>query len=84
MAAVVGRHQIFERELGVFLSGRKAGVTEQFLDRAEIGAVAQKVCGEGVPQGVGVEGRVAGEQQRIAFHEPLHAARGQSPASCIE
>src|SRR5580693_3205 len=38
---VVDGHQIDQRDLRVFLRGGKARVSQQLLDRAEIGAVGQ-------------------------------------------
>ena len=37
-------------DFGVDLGGRQAGVAEKFLDDAEIGAIAQKMGGEGMAE----------------------------------
>src|SRR5712691_11487931 len=50
---VVDVHQLPDRDLGVFLGGGEARVTEHFLNGAQVGALAQQVGGEGVAQGVG-------------------------------
>src|SRR5580700_9149771 len=58
---VVDGHQIDQRDLRVFLCGGKARVSQQLLDRAEIGAVGQQVRGVGVAEAVRVSGIFAAE-----------------------
>ncbi len=51
-ALVVDLHQLVEVDVGVLLRRRQAGVAEQLLDRAQVGAGAEQVGGEAVAQGV--------------------------------
>ncbi len=47
-------------DVGVDLGGGDVGVSEEFLDDAEVGAAGEEVGGEGVAEGVGVDGADAG------------------------
>src|SRR5262245_23491213 len=38
MRCVVHAHQVYERDLRIFLGGREAGVAQQFLNGAEVGS----------------------------------------------
>jgi len=66
---VVDRHQIRKGHLRVLLRRRQSGVTQEFLNGPEVRAVAEKVGGVGVPETVGVNGRVAGQQSGVEFHD---------------
>jgi hypothetical protein len=50
MGARVGLQQKLAVDLSVALRGRKARVSEQLLDRPQIGAGAEQMRGEGVPE----------------------------------
>ena len=50
MGAVVGLEQMRAVDLGIALRGRQAGVAEQFLDGAQIGAGAKQMRGEGMAE----------------------------------
>ncbi len=69
---VVNRLQVLERDLRVFLSGRKPRVPQQLLNRPQIGPIAQQVGRVSVPEAVRVNGRIARHQQRIQLHQPPH------------
>lgn len=45
---VVDSFEAFDGDVGVELGGRHAGVTEEFLDHAEVGAAFEEVGGRGV------------------------------------
>lgn len=47
-------------DVGVDLGGGDVGVSEEFLDDAEVGAAGEEVGGEGVAEGVGVDVAEAG------------------------
>jgi hypothetical protein len=50
MGSGVGLEQMLAVDLGIALGGREARMAEQLLDGAEIGAGAEQMRGEGVPQ----------------------------------
>ena len=52
MGLGVDGHQAVAVDLGIDLRGREAGVAEQLLDLAQIGARRQEVGGEGMAQRV--------------------------------
>ena len=43
-------------EVGVYLGGGDGGMTEHFLNGAEVGAAFDEVCGKGVSEGVRTDG----------------------------
>ena len=43
--------------MSVTLGGGEVGVTQQLLDRSQVGASVEQVRGEGVTEGVGMGGR---------------------------
>src|SRR5262245_4744153 len=50
VGAGVGLEQMLAIDLGIALRGREAGMAQQLLDGAEIGAGAQQMRGEGMPE----------------------------------
>ena len=84
MRLVVDGHQVRERDLGIFLRGGELRVAEQFLDGAQIGAVAQKVRGVGVAQAVRMNGRIARDHAGVEFHDAARAAIGEPAAAMIQ
>ena len=64
MKLPVDRPQAVAVDVGVLLRRADAGVAEQFLHRAQVGAAGEQVRGEAVPQRVradlGVAGRPGG------------------------
>src|SRR5438128_1994820 len=71
---VVGFHQSAEVDVRVALRRREARMTEQLLDGAQIGARAEQVGREGVPERV--RSRFVGASRRE--HVTLHVARDAS------
>ena len=71
---------MFLIHLGIDLRGREIGVAEQFLDFAQITAIAQKMGGEAVAKGV--RGGGVGQTQRTAqaLHDQLNDARRKTLA----
>ena len=53
MALSVNFQKVLEIEMGVFLRGRQAFVTEKLLDHSQIRPPAQKMRGKGMPEGMG-------------------------------
>ena len=49
---IVYGHQVGERNLGVLLGGGEARVTQQLLNRAQVGAIGQQMRGVGVAEAV--------------------------------
>ena len=49
---VVDLHQVVNTDMGVFLGGRERGVTEEFLDGAQISAPFQHMGSEGMSEGM--------------------------------
>lgn len=64
-------------DVGINLSCGDGGVAEDFLDRAQISAICQKVSGHSVSHGV--RGNVSRNpcHESILFYEPLDGAGSQ-------
>src|SRR5438876_1841018 len=84
MRAIIDRDQIGERHLRVLLGSGQSGVAQQFLNRAQIGAVGQQVCCISVPETVRVYGGVSCQERSVELHDDLRAAPGQPPAAMVE
>src|SRR5579864_1990478 len=52
VGGAVGADQALGVDFGIDLRRRQRGMTEQFLDRAEVAAAGEQVRGEGMPQRV--------------------------------
>ena len=71
-------------EVGVALRGAELRVAEQLLNRPQVGAGAEQMGREGVPQGVWTDAlRNRGCARRLA-HDAIDAARGQAAALEIQ
>lgn len=55
------RPEVVFRHMSVHLCGREVCVSEQFLNRSEIGPTLQKVRGKGMAEGVRVQRAAVGE-----------------------
>ena len=55
MGLVVDFAEVAPRDVGVDLGGGEAGVAEEFLDGAQVGAGLEQVGGEGVAERVGAD-----------------------------
>src|ERR1035438_5421507 len=62
----------------------EAGVAEEFLDGAQVGAIGQQVGGVGVAEAVGVHGGVAGEVGGVEFDDATDAARRETGMAVVE
>ena len=67
----------------VALRGAEARVTEKFLNRAQVGATLQQMCGERVPQGVRADASTCTACSDIAPHEAIDAPHGQSSPAIV-
>lgn len=81
---IVDGHEVVQRDAGVALGGGELGVAEEFLDGAEVGAVAEQVGGVGVAEGVGVKARVAVGKEPVFLDEQLDAAGGEAGAAAVD
>ena len=81
---IVDGHEVVQRDARVALGGRELGVAEEFLDRAEVGAVAEQVGGVGVTESMGVEAGVAVGEETVFFDEQLDAAGGETGAAAVD
>ncbi len=81
---IVDGHEVVQRDAGVALGGGELGVAEEFLDGAEVGAIAEQMGGVGVAEGVGVEAGVAVGEEAVFFDEQLDAAGGETGAAAVD
>ena len=80
---VIDFHDVFHRELGVPLGGRKSFMAKHFLDGSQVRTLLQHVGAEGVAQGVRVDvGRKSFRNSNL-LHYPADAAGGQARATQI-
>src|SRR5437764_15478559 len=73
----VGLEQLRCVDVRVALSGAQAGVAEELLYRAKVGAGFQQVGRERVPQRMRADAVARAERGHVAAHELVHASRGQ-------
>src|SRR5262249_10375623 len=83
MGAIIDSGQVAQRNLSVFLSGRQPRVAQQFLNGAQIGAIGKQVRRVGVPEAVGVRGRIAGQMRGVELDDEANATRAQPVAERI-
>src|SRR5262245_18245400 len=81
MGLIVFSPKMFERYVGVFLRGGEAGMSQQFLDRPEIGAPFEKMRRESMTQGMGRQAPAGRQEQTRPFNEALDIARIQPVAA---
>ncbi len=81
---IVDGHEVVQRDARVALGGGELGVAEEFLDGAEVGAVAEQVGGVGVTESMGVEAGVAVGEEAVFFDEQLDAAGGETGAAAVD
>jgi hypothetical protein len=70
--------------MGIDLRGGEAGVAQQLLHAAQVGAGIEQVRGKAVPQGMGRKGWIQTGLHEVFFERSLHRARGEHPAAVIE
>src|SRR5215208_3664035 len=81
MGVAIDLEQPLAVDRGVNLRGRKRGMAEQFLDRAQVAAARQKMRGEGMPQRM--RRGTIGQAERAAqpLHRQLQDSRAQRSAA---
>ena len=67
-------------DVGVNLGGAEVGVTQQFLDAAEVGAVVEEVGGEAVPEFVRADFKTDGGVSEVFLEEVIDGAHGEAAA----
>src|SRR3990172_1909136 len=77
---VVGLALPLLRDVGVYLGGAGAGVTQQLLHDPQLGAPVQQVGCERVTQQVRVDALVQAGHEGVLPHDLLHGAPGQALA----
>ena len=70
--------------MGVFLGRGQTGVTEEFLDGAQVGPGLEQVGGKAVAQRVGAGFQADAAGAGVVRHNAGHAAGGQTSAATVE
>ena len=84
MRPAIDLHQATDVEVGVTLCGREPRVSQEFLNRAQIGTRLEQMRGERVSERVRADPLRDRRLPDIASDDPIDAARGQSPATEIQ
>ena len=74
MGRIVNSDQLIQRDLRILLRGGKPGVSQQLLDRSQIGSIAQQMRRESMAQSVRMNGRIARNASRVELHDVARAA----------
>src|SRR5580704_482303 len=80
---IIRRHQVSQRHLRILLRGGKTGMTEQLLNRAQVGAIGQQMGGVSMPQTVRVNREVAQNQKGVQLDDAARAAVGKPPVAVV-
>ena len=78
MKSLVNFFQVFVGDVGIDLSGGDGSVTQHGLHAADIRSVYQKIGGEAVAQGMGVNLFDNAGFGSVVLDEPLDTARGEA------
>src|SRR3990172_7208830 len=78
--AVIYAPLLLLRNVGVYLGGAGAGVTQQLLHDPQLGAAVQQVGGERVAQQVREDALVQAGHEGVLPHDLLHGAPGEALA----
>src|SRR5215467_3176534 len=73
--------KVFKRHVSVFLCGCEAGVSEKFLDSAQVGSALQQVGRETMAQCVRSQTSTRRQAQARLFDQTLNVASIQPPAA---
>jgi hypothetical protein len=84
MRLVVDVHELADGGVGVFLRGGERLVAEEFLDGAKVGAVGEKMRGEGVAERVGVEVPIHVDETDVFFDDAADGTLGETAAGVVE
>lgn len=77
----MGLDEVLLVQVGIDLSGRDVGVTQELLNDSEVGSAFEEVGGEGVAQEVGID--FVGESGLFGsfFDDLSHSVRGERASS---
>ena len=78
VGAVVYFHQPIDADVGVLLRRRQAGVSQELLNRAEVGAGVEQMRGAGVAHGVGMKIAAPCPKRSVTPDNVLHLPNAQS------
>ncbi len=84
MCFVVDVHQLADGGVRVFLRGGKRLVAEEFLNGAEVGAVGEKMRGEGVAQGMRVQVPIYVDEADVFLDDAADGALCEATAGIIQ
>jgi hypothetical protein len=70
--------------VGVDLGRADAGVAEEFLDDAEVGAAGEQMGGEGVAEEMGIDAGIKPGGLGGFFHDPPEVGGGEAAAVVAE
>src|SRR5688572_19332042 len=76
--------QLRRVHMGIPLRRRELDVTEQLLDRTQVGASLQQVAGKGMPQRVRTDPEACAAARHVSRHQPLHTPTRQPPSVRIQ
>src|SRR3990172_10020655 len=82
--AVIHAPLLLFGDMGVYLGGAGAGVTQQLLHDPQLGASVQQVGGERVSQQVREDVLVQPGHEGVLPHDLLHGAAGQALAAPVD
>src|SRR5580700_1925534 len=81
---VVDFHQLADGSVRVFLCGGKRLVAEKLLNRAEVGAIGEKMSGKGVAQRVRMEVPVHVGDANVLLDNAADRALGEAAAGIVQ
>ena len=84
MRFAVDIHKSADIQMGVSLRRAELRVAQQFLNHAQIGAGAEQMGRERVPQRVRTDALRHTRRLRIAAHDPIDASRRQSCSTEVQ
>src|SRR3990172_3606106 len=71
-------------DVRIALRRAETGVSQQFLDRTQVGASAEQVRSEGMPQRVRADAEPRAALGDVPADQPVDAARGQPAAAAVQ
>src|SRR5678815_4335788 len=77
MSLPVDVEQLRDVDVSVSLGGRETHVSEQLLNRAQVGARLQQMRGKGMAERVWADPESRAAAGNVARHQPLNAPAGQ-------
>lgn len=83
MSFVVNVHELADGGMSVFLGGGKRLVAEELLNGAEVGAIGEKMRGEGVAQGVRVQIPIHIDEADVLLDDTAYGTLREAAAGVI-